>query len=269
MSRKTIQATKNYRLFERHSGENRPLDLRKHKKLMDSMKLYGFLPCFPIVVVRNTDGNLIVKDGQHRLLIAEELELPVYWVEEATDFDVAVVNSTAKIWGLKDYAQKHAANGLKAYTEGLEFASSHSLPVGIAFALLSGTTSFGNCEQPFINGTWRIKDRAWADSVAGIYGPIGTMSPPLRKSTFLLACMAVCRVDGFDPARLLANADRCREKLVSYSTRDSYLEMLESVYNFGRKQLVALKNLAVMAMRERNTVENAKKKTVKKELAVA
>ena len=48
MTRK-IMASKNYRLMQRHSGENRPVDLKKHKKLVESMKLYGFLPCFPIV----------------------------------------------------------------------------------------------------------------------------------------------------------------------------------------------------------------------------
>lgn len=253
-----ISATKNYRLFERHSEENRPLDIKKHKKLMESMKLYGFLKCFPIVVVRNNKGQLIVKDGQHRLLIAETLGLPVYFVEETVDFDVAVVNSTSRVWVLRDYAQKHAANGLKAYQEGLEFADRHDLPVGTAFSLLAGTTSFSNCQSDFVDGSWKVKDRQWADSVAGIYGPLVKMAPSMRNARFLEACMSVCRVEDFDPHRLLANAERCREKLVAYSTKDAYLDMIESVYNFGRKQLLGLKTLAVMAMRKR--VEKFSKK---------
>src|SRR5262245_22388251 len=103
MTKRTIQTTRNYRLFERHEGENRPLNLKKHKKLIESMKRYGFLACFPLVCVRDPDGRLVVKDGQHRLAIAEMLALPVYWIEEAVDFDVAVINCTSKIWALKDY----------------------------------------------------------------------------------------------------------------------------------------------------------------------
>ncbi len=254
-----IQVTKDYRLFHRHEGENRPLNIKKHKKLKDSMSLYGFLSCFPIVCVRGEDGRLIIKDGQHRHMIAESLGLPVYWIEEEVDFDVAVVNCTAKIWALRDYAQKHAVNGLSSYGEGLEFAAQHGLPIGTAFALLAGTTTFSNCTDQFIDGTFTIKDRKWADAVAGIYGPVTTMSAQVKNQRFIEACMAVCRVKEFNQKRLLANAERCREKLASYSTRDAYLDMLETIYNFGRKDLVGLKALATMAMRERNAAKPKRK----------
>ncbi len=249
MASRKIQITSNYRLFQRHEGENRPLDLKKHRKLKESMVRYGFLECFPIVVVRAKDGVLVVKDGQHRLVIAEELGQPVAWVEEDVDFDVAIVNSTAKVWALRDYAQKHVANGLTAYEEGLNFADSNSLPIGIAFALLAGTTAFGNCKDAFMDGDWKIKDRPWAHAVASVYTQIVLLNPALNNQRFMEACMAVCRVGTFDPKRLIQNGDRCR---VPYAKRDAYLEMLEQVYNFGRKQLVGLKAAALMAMRERN-----------------
>lgn len=252
-----VQVTKNYRLFGR-SAENRPLDPKKHRKLEQSMKQYGFLPCFPIVCFRNADKQLIVKDGQHRLALAETLGLSVYWIEEVVDFDVALVNSAAKGWGLRDYAQKHAANGLKAYQDGLDFGDQHGLPIGTAFALLSGYTNFSNAQASFIDGTFKIKDRAWADAVAGIYGPIVLMAPSLKNARFIEACMGVCRVSAFDARRLLRNSERCREKLVPYSTKDAYLDMLEQIYNFGHAKLLGLKAEAVMAMRDRNAVHKKK-----------
>lgn len=256
-----ISATKNYRLFTRHSNENRPLDAPRHKRLLESMKRYGFLQCFPIVCFRDKNGNLVVKDGQHRLSFAETLGIPVYWVEEDVDFDVAVVNCTAKIWVLRDYARKHAANGIRDYQEGIDFADQHGLPIGTAFALLAGTISFNNCQEHFVDGTFKVKDQSWADAVAGIYGPLVALSPVLKNARFIEACMAACRVPTFEPKRLVSNAERCREKLVSFSTRDAYLDMVEQVYNFGRKQLLGLKALATMAMRERNIVAKARAKT--------
>jgi len=258
-----ISATKNYRLFG-GSDENRPLDLRKHKKLMDSMKEYGFLESYPIVCHRNGDKHLIVKDGQHRLAVAEALGLPVYWVEEAVDFDVAKINCTPKTWTLRDFAQKHAKNGKAAYQEGLEFVEQHRLPIGTAFSLLAGTTTFSNVQNSFYDGSFSIRDRQWADAVAGIYGPLVEMSVDIRNARFVEACMAVCRVKEFDAKRLLQNAKRCREKLVSFSTRDAYLDMLEAIYNYGRKTLVGLKAEATMVMRERNAVFAAKKAKVAK-----
>ena len=251
---RVVKSTKNYRLFGR-SAENRPLDMKKHRKLEQSMTLYGFLPSFPIVCFRGDDKQLIVKDGQHRLAIAESLGLAVYWTEEVVDFDVAIVNSAAKVWQLKDYAQKFSANGVKAYEEGLDFAEHYGLPIGTAFALLAGTTTFGNVSEVFNDGTFKIKDRAWADAVAGIYGPMVLLSPSMKNARFIEACMAVCRVPEFCSKRMLQNAERCREKLVPYSTRDAYLDMLEQVYNFGRAKLLGLKSQATMVMRERNAVK--------------
>ncbi len=259
MSKRHIQVTKNYRLFERHSCENRPVDAKKHRRLQESMKLYGFLRCFPIVVTRGKDGLMIVKDGQHRLMFAEALGLPVYWIEEDVDFDVAVVNSAAKGWALRDFAEKHAANGLKDYSEGIEFSQQHGLPLGTSFALLAGTTTFSNCQDAFMGGIFEVKDRPWANAVAGIYSPMVFLCPETKNARFIEACMGVCRVEGFDPKRLLGNAERCRDKLVSYSTRDAYLDMLEKIYNFNQRRLVGLKAQAVMAMRGRNAVKPGKK----------
>lgn len=254
-----IRSTKNYRLFERHSNENRPLDMTKHRGLLNSMKRYGFLQCFPIVAHGNGNGKLIVKDGQHRLVAAETLGLPVHYVEADIDFDIATVNNAARTWTLADYAHKHAANGIESYREGIEFAELHRLAIGTAFALLAGTTSWGNVKNAFIEGRFEVRDREWADAVAAIYVPMLRMSPKLRNARFVEACMAICRVPDFDAKRLLSGAERCREKLVPYSTRDAYLDMLEVIYNFGRHQLVGLKAAALMAMRERNFAAKQKK----------
>lgn len=252
ISRK-VNVTKDYRLFG-GSDENRPLDIKKHRKLEQSMAKYGFLPCFPVVCFRNADKKLIIKDGQHRLAIAETLGLPVYWIEETIDFDIAVINCTPKTWALRDYAQKYAASGIKAYQEGIDFCDENHLSIGFGFSLLAGTTSFGNIKSPYVDGEFKIKDRAWANAVVGIYVPMIGLSSAIRNDRFIEACMAVCRVEIFDAKRLLHNAERCRDKLVSYSTREAYLDMLEQVYNFGRNKLVGLKAEATMAMRDRNAV---------------
>lgn len=265
---RSITSTKNYRLFK-VDKENRPLVLPKHRKLKASMKQYGFLRSFPIVCVKNAAGELIVKDGQHRLAFAEELGLVVHYVVEDIDFDIAVVNSTATVWRPSDFAQMHAANGHEAYLDGLNFAERHKIPVGTAFALLAGTTTFKNIEASFQSGSFKIRDRDWADTVASTYSAIGRLSPAVKKKTFLDALMAACRVDGFSPDRLIAGAEKCREKLVSYGTREANLALLEELYNFGRKQLVPLKINAVQAMRDRSPYGMNESRKTKKQSAVA
>lgn len=255
---KSITTTKNYRLFK-ISEENRSLDLKKHRKLKDSMQEYGFLRSFPVVCSRNGDAHLVVKDGQHRLAIAEELGLPVHYVVEEVDFDIAVVNCTPKGWTLRDYACKFAANGKKAYAEGLEFADSHGLPLGVAFALLAGSCGFTNVKPRFIDGTYQIKDRDWAHVVASTYVAMTRLSRTLNNARFLEAVMAVCRIESFEPDRLIHGAEQCRDLLVSYSTRDAYIDLIERLYNFNRRHLVAIKIEAIKAMRSRNPIARKKK----------
>lgn len=251
MSSVKIQTTNNYGLFVR-SEDNRPTDLKKRRKLMESMQRYGFLKSFPVVCVRGESGRLTIKDGQHRFEIAAVLSLPVHWVEEPVDFDVAVVNCTAKAWTLTDYAQKFARDGKDDYVEALAFAEQHGLPLGTAFALLAGTTSYGNCQEAVVSGDFVVKDRAWAAAVADVYGPMVGLSRALRCNKFIEACMAACRVPGFDARRLLQGAKRVRGDLVSYNRREDYLALMERAYNYGRTNIFALKIEAEKALRERN-----------------
>ena len=260
-----LQVTKNYRLFKR-SVSNRPIDEKKHRRLKVSMETYGFLDAFPIVCSRNGDKQLEVRDGQHRLLFAESLNLPVYYIVTEQEFRIADVNSTAKTWVLADYAKNYAENGSDDYRELIEFHESYGMPFGTCAAMLAGTVSFTNINEAFITGTFQINDREWAHRVATVYKPLTLIDKRLRSSRLIEACMAACRVEWFDIKRMLQNAERCREKLVPYSTRDAYLDMLEDVYNFGRKQLMGLKAASIMAMRERNAAvkwEVAKEKKSK------
>lgn len=246
-----INVTKSYGLFGR-SEDNRPVNIKKHRLLAESMKEYGWLPCFPLACFRDKSNNLIVKDGQHRLALAETLGLPVYWIEVDVDFDIAKVNGGQEKWTLRDYAEKYARNGVKPYAEGIEFSEQYGLTLGTAFALLAGTASFNNVQAAYVTGRFQIRDRKWANDVAFLYSRMTNISKVLAKKTFVEACMALARLESIDSARLVQNAERCREKLVSYSTREAFLEMLEEIYNFGRKNQVPLKFNAMEVMRQRN-----------------
>lgn len=263
MSVPKVAVTKNYRLFER-SPDNRILNEPKHKRLRKSMEEYGFIPAYPIVCIRNGDKHLVVRDGQHRLVFAESLGLSVYYMVVETDFDISRVNNTQVVWTPRNHAETFAAQGKGEYQAGLEFADRYHLPVATAFALLAGTACFHNVSQTFYDGTFKTKDRDWAEAVGSIYSHISSIAPRLRNARLIEACMAICRVHGFDVQRLIGGAERCREKLVPYATRDAYLDMLEAVYNYGRKQMVGLKVAAINAMRERNPRERntAKSKAV-------
>jgi hypothetical protein len=253
----TIRESRKYDQFDIQESDNRELKVYKHKNLERSMRRYGFLPCFPIVVIRK-HGKNVVKDGQHRFAIAQKLDIPFYYVETEEDFDTAAVNCTSLGWQLEDYAKRHLEDGREDYGEALTFAEKHSLSLGLAASLLAGVTSISQCKDDFVAGTWKVADRPWAEQVASLYRAMLQLGPKLNGQRFLSACMAVCRVRGFKADRLLAGASRpvTRKKLICYGDRDGYLDLLQELYNYGQKQLVALKVDAINAMRERSARHN-------------
>lgn len=254
MEHRKINATKDYSIFNR-GPENRPTDVKKRRRLIESMKEYGFLPCFPVVCYRDSKKHLIVKDGQHRLAIAEMLGLTVYWVEESYDFDPAKVAGGVTKWSLPDYAGRWAANGRQDYQDLLDFSANYNLPIGTSAALLGGSMAFRGVSDDFYNGDFVTKDKAWAERVGTVYSAIKVLARNIVNSRLGLAIMSVCRVKGFDPHRLIKNAERVREKLVSYSTKEAYLDMLEEIYNYSAKNLVPLKIEVMKREREEEAKE--------------
>ncbi len=259
--RKQINVTRDYSMFTRDS-DNRDVNVKRHRLLLASMKKHGFLSAYPIVAHKNGSGKWHIKDGQNRFTIAQSLDLPIHWVEDESDFDIAEINNTQVVWNLRDYAQKYSRNGIKEYTEAMEFSERHRLPIGLGFAMLAGTTTFQNIKDDYVSGKYRIRDRKWAESVAAVYTKLYALSKDLKHKSFLEAVMAVCRVEDFSATRLLQNAQRVRDKLVGYSNREANLDMLEEIYNYGRSKLFPLKISAITVMRERCPMGKGPKRKV-------
>lgn len=250
-----VYVTEDYSIFER-SGSNRQTVLEKHQGLIQSMQTYGFIPsehitCRPL----GKDKKYVIKDGQHRLAAAEYLGLKVYWMVETIDFNIAMVNNAQKTWHLIDYAEMYAAQGVQAYQDGIDFMEQYDLAAGLAFTLLAGTSKITQKNPAFISGQFKVANRAWAERVVQTHRALVDLKPGLRSARVVEACVAACRVKGFDTARLIANAKRCPEKLLPFSTRDACLDMFEEIYNYGRqaKSLVGLRTAARAAMRQRMT----------------
>lgn len=254
-SKPTIKVTKNYDLFER-SADNRQVHVKKHKKLEASIKENGFLPYWPIVTHRNGTGKMKVLDGQHRLAFAEKLGTQVYYIEAGEEFDIAEINNTQKTWQLVDYVEVFIGQGKKDYKEALEFSESHKLSIGRALAVLAGFTSVNPCKNDVERGTYKVKDREYADRVASTYCPAVELEKSIRKDCFLDACMAACRVDEFEPRRFVDGAKKCRSKLVNYGDRDGFLQMMEDIYNHNRRTLFPLRIKAIEVMRGRRAAKN-------------
>ena len=105
---------------------------KKYRDLRASIENKGYL-ISPIVVMNYDDQGEIVDlddeevigrnpkyaviDGQHRITICKELDMPVYVVinDRAKRSDVVTANNTGNKWGLSDYIKYFKENGVEDY----------------------------------------------------------------------------------------------------------------------------------------------------------
>ena len=252
-----LRSTKDYSLFKL-TNKNRPIDALHIKKLMPSMKLYGWLPSFP-VTCRRAGDKFIIDDGQHRFAIAKELGLCVWFVDVGeVDIDIPLVNHGQTSWTHAQFVGSYAARGYSDYVELIEFKTQHGIPLLVSAAILAGTCSCGNIYPQIKNGTFKIKDRQYANKVAAVYAEVRKVNAVRAKEPMLQAVAAVARVASVNMDDLMRNLHRGPELLKEHSTRDGALEVLESIYNFGRRVKVPLKIAAENAMRARNAINKKK-----------
>jgi hypothetical protein len=245
-----LRTTRDYRMFDL-SPENRNVSTGDHGKLKESMKQYGFLSAYPIHC-RRVGARLVIVDGQHRYTFAVELGLPVWYVVSNDEVDVAQINNTQRVWHIRDYAESFVKRGKNEYAELLQFVDEYGLPVSISAAILFGTATFQHMKELFFAGEFKVKNRARAAFIASTYRRLTALSKEVRNARLLSAVYACSYLADFDLERLMDGAQRRRDKLVSYSTAEAYLDMIEDLYNFGRHTRVAVKIPAQNIMRTRN-----------------
>jgi hypothetical protein len=221
------------------------------------MESYGWVKAYPMHVARNTNGRLIIVDGQHRFEIAKELGLPVWFVETENHVDVVVINNSQKAWSFRDYAGSFAQRGSKDYQKLLDFADKHSIPVSAAVSMLSGTCS-SNRNESYKSGKWHIEDEQHANKVVSIYITVCKYTKALGRDVCIGAISACCRISGFSVDRMISQINRCPEKLMQFSTSDAMLTMFEGIYNFGRRDIQPLKIEAEKITRARSCIQRKK-----------
>ena len=237
-----IPKTTDYSIFEMHPL-NRPL--RKNRdRLLASMKKYGFPPSCAIHVRHNGGKKLLVVRGHHRLEIAKELKLPVYYIIDDTPFDIFELEGDSALrWSLYDFLFARARSGNKECQTLVTYIKNHGIPVGAAASLVGGcevrdsrdggTYTSGSIKT----GEFRASSLAFANKVAKITDFCREAEYPFAtSSSFVSAVSLAIQVEGFDYERFMDNLQKRGHKLKKRGTRNEYLEEIEMVYNSGRSK---------------------------------
>lgn len=135
-----IKKTKDYRKFDLIAG-NRTIIPGHVAKLTSSILQKNMLPQNPIIV----NERFEVIDGQHRLEVAKNNELDVFYivVPGARVEEVIALNSNNRVWNSMDYINSYASQGNKNFLWLKQFIENYNISTTQALTFLFGSEGTG------------------------------------------------------------------------------------------------------------------------------
>jgi hypothetical protein len=238
----TILKTTDYSIFKKHES-NRDLNPSNLKRIMQSVKSQNLLQFRPILV----DKEMKVIDGQHRLQVAKDLGIEIYYhINKSSDHeDIVFLNAYQKQWEMKDFINYYISLGNKQYRAFEEYAKSKSLNVTEILRFMSGNEKDKTMRQKvktgnldFFNDTNIAKANikiAEYDSIMDIIKKYSVRSPRFIKTyKFKTGLFNFLSRDDIDIKTFLNKLTLKMEAIKECATHYSYYSMFMDIYNYKR-----------------------------------
>jgi len=230
-----IHSTKDYSMFK-IADYNREINGGHVRTLEKAITLKNLLSNNPIKVSK----DFVVLDGQHRLMAAKALELPIFYEihEELDDESVIFLNISRK-WGHQDFLNYYCKKGYPEYIKLRDFCKKQEIHLKIALNVMGGSGHSGFYQ--FRIGNYVFEEEAFGLHIPMLWDTIHYLRAKLgRRDTqyltslkFWKALLILVTHAEFSERRWKKN----REKFVSDFTQKvhtiDYVNLFFTVYNYG------------------------------------
>lgn len=233
-----IQSTTDYKIFKGVIG-NREIHQPHLTKLIKSISGKNMLIANPIIV----NEEMRVIDGQHRLMAAQELGVPIYYtvIADADLPEVITLNANNRAWTTMDYLESFCVLGKKEYLRLRDFADEYRISVPIAIQLLSNETGgmgIKKIRDEFRAGRFTINDYVKAKNMASLLVELRKRCLDGSWAARYLLSVVKKIIEITDPKVLLEKMDRYSLVLTRRPSAKEYLLELEAFFNYGEKNKV-------------------------------
>lgn len=230
-----MEKTTNYDMFIFRNDNRSEIKQSHVNKLVQSIKARNLLEMRPISV----NGKMEIMDGQHRVLAAKALNVPIYYrVDQSFTGEDMLALNVSKSWGLPDYLNYYVKNGYQEYIKLNDFNIKNKMNIRTSLTLTSGTSH--EISTQFKNGTYKFNNDLYGSEIDSCWLIIDYIkkSNPLGQSTYLKtnkfwnALLKLVRSTEFNEAKFMANLSRMTEKCCIKATINGYCSMLMEINNY-------------------------------------
>lgn len=232
-----VEKTDNYNIFKILEG-NRKLDRYHLKKLTLSIEKNNRLNLHPIIV--NKDYEVV--DGQHRLQVAKDLGLEIFYIKSDTINDEHLIecNANQKSWDVQDYIEYYSIKKkIPDYIELSRLMRSTNLKPKSLMTIIIGNVS--NEILTFLK-TGRFifpKDKSYCETIDSYLNFISYVQDKRIKPLSMFSSHYFSRAfrwlnstKGFDFALFLKKLDLRWFDLKPQRSSEDWYKLLVSIYNF-------------------------------------
>lgn len=224
-----VQVSRNYNKFDLMIN-NREVVRGHVEALKKAFQEIGNLTRVQPILVNE---RFQIIDGQHRFIVAKELEEPVYFmVQRGLGIkDARQMNILHRGWTLDDYAKSYALTDPN-YKQYLEVREDYGFGHSTTLLYIVGEETKGMFSD-FRNGEFVMIDlpaaRARLDKLANVQSHVRYG----RNRYFAYAYLKVIAVPGFNEDRMLRKLDEVGDSLLrQFGNTTDFLRVLEEIYNY-------------------------------------
>ena len=237
----SVQETKDYSIFALHEN-NRTVNVHsnKYKKLLLSMKKYGFLPFYPIWVKKGNNNKLTVQVGHHRLHAAMQLKIPVCYMIYNTPFKIWEEEKSTKMWSLSDHFTRLISEGDATALAIKNYHDETGIGLSICLSAFSGETGNKcNKQDIFKKGDFAISPSAI--HIADCLKEVVNASKEINKdvatnSQYVTALLKTMSVKSFNYKVYIKKLNTHSYMLTKQINTDGYIDLIDQIYNRQTQQ---------------------------------
>jgi hypothetical protein len=223
-----IYQTFNYDQFKILNGNRmvHPGHLHRLKKSVEEKQMI-----IPIIVNEKYE----VIDGQHRLEVFKQLNLPVYFIINPGYGikEIQKLNTHMKNWNVDDYLKCYCGQGIQDYVEYKEFRAKYGFGHQESLAFLMGSTS--NFSKIFNDGNLKIKSLEEAEIAAQKVSQFAEFYKGYRRKSFVYAVLSLLKHPEYDHSEMLKKVAMQQRNMVHCTNTEQYLNLLEDIFNFHKR----------------------------------
>lgn len=236
-----IQKTTDYTVFTFRPDNRRVIDQTHVQRLAHSITSRNLLELRPITV----NAEMEILDGQHRLLAAKSLNIPIFYKIEKnlTAPDIILMN-ISKPWAIEDYLNFYCQHAYIEYQKLQDFAKNNNLSLKLAITLALGYQHVNFHE--FRLGKFKFDANIQNEEIDICWDTINCIkklngySAYTNTSKFWKSLLKLVKHPDFERSRWEVNLPKMVSTFCPKARTEDYIISLQYVYNWRSSQKINL-----------------------------